>query len=67
MTEEDWLSEEEKREIDEHEIRKVNRERVWKDNQLDRIEQTVNRTQNTVRGIGFFGFLILVAIWLSVT
>jgi len=67
MTEEDWLSEEEEREIDEHEIRKVNRERVWKDNQLDRIEQTVNRTQNTVRGIGFFGFLILVAIWLSVT
>jgi hypothetical protein len=67
MSEEDWLSKEEESELDGHETRKVNRERAWKDSQLDRIEQTVNRTQNTVRGIGFFGFLILLAIWFSVT
>lgn len=54
--------------IDELEIeRKEIRDKAWKDNQLDRIEQTINRTQNTVRGIGFFGFWILVAIWLSVS
>ena len=46
---------------------KAMRDKEWKNNQLDRIEQTVDRTHNIVKAIGFFGFLILLAIWLSVT
>ena len=62
MSEEDWLSEEEQKEIDEHEIRKFNRERAWKDNQLDRVENKINRIESTLRNISFFGGVLLIII-----
>ena len=62
MNEEDWLSEEEQKEIDEHEIRKFNRERAWKDNQLDRVENKINRIESTLRNISFFGGVLLIII-----
>jgi hypothetical protein len=62
MSEDDWLSEEEQKEIDEHEIRKLNREKAWKDNQLDRIEKKVDRTLNIVRAIGFYSLLVAFAL-----
>lgn len=66
MNEEDWLSEEEQKEIDAHEIRKFNREKAWKDNQLNRIEETINRTQKAVSSIAFFGFIFLLVIFFQV-
>ena len=62
MSEEDWLSEEEQKEIDEHEIRKFNRERAWKDNQLDRVENKINRIESTLGNISFFGGVLLIII-----
>ena len=66
MSEEDWLSEEEQKEIDEWEIRKFKKEKAWKDNQLNRIEETINRTQKAVSSIAVFGFIFLLVIFFQV-
>jgi hypothetical protein len=49
--------------IDElEEERKEIRDKAWKDDQLDRIEQTVNSTHSTVKNIGYVVFCMLLII-----
>jgi len=41
---------------------KIDKEKRWKDNQLDRIEKKVDRTLNIVRAIGFYSLLVAFAL-----
>lgn len=41
---------------------KIDKEKRWKDNQLDRIEKKVDRTLNIVRAIGFYILLVAFAL-----
>lgn len=41
---------------------KVNREKRWEDGQLDRIEEKVDRIEDSLRNIGFFGGVMLLII-----
>ena len=41
---------------------KIDKEKRWQDNQLDRIEKKVDRTLNIVRAIGFYSLLVAFAL-----
>jgi len=45
-----------------NQIIKGNQKSRWKDNQLDRIENKINKIQSTLGNISFFGGILLIII-----
>lgn len=45
-----------------NQIIKENQKSRWKDNQLDRIENKINKIQSTLGNISFFGGILLIII-----